>query len=66
MDDRLRNLTGHFLAQRHHLMAFIHALVGDDVVAEDIFQVVWLAVVRVADQGQVIDDMVATPDVSVE
>jgi RNA polymerase sigma-70 factor (ECF subfamily) len=56
MDQQRTQLTGRFMAERHALMAYIHALVQRAEVAEDIFQEVWLRLADAAERGVAIDD----------
>ena len=55
MADSLRELSAAFLARRHHLQAFIQAMVGDPHVAEDVFQDVWLALADAVERGRTIE-----------
>jgi len=54
MDDRTKEITTEFLANRQHLMSFIYGLVRDPQIAEDIFQETWLKLANAQQQGTVI------------
>ena len=54
MDDRTKEITTEFLANRQQLMSFIYGLVRDPQVAEDIFQGTWLKLANAQQQGTVI------------
>ena len=47
MPESLKDLSTQFLAGRHNLMAFIHWLVRDADIAEDILQDVWIKLAEV-------------------
>jgi len=54
MDDRTKEITTEFLANRQQLMSFIYGLVRDPQIAEDIFQETWLKLANAQQQGTVI------------
>jgi RNA polymerase sigma-70 factor (ECF subfamily) len=54
---KLEDLGAQFLAQRHHLMAFIFGLIRDPDAAEDILQEVWLRLSEASRKGVAIDDL---------
>ncbi len=56
MDQRRMELSARFMAERHALLAYIHALVQRADVAEDIFQEVWLRLADAADRDVAIAD----------
>lgn len=51
MRERLKELTRQFLSQRHHLLAFVHGLVRDWEVAEEILQEVWICLADAEEKG---------------
>ena len=53
MDDRTKEITTEFLANRQQLMSFIYGLVRDPQIAEDIFQETWLKLANAQQQGTV-------------
>lgn len=55
MDDRTKEMTAEFLANRQHLMAFIYGLVRDWQVSEDILQETWLKLANAIQQGTAIE-----------
>jgi RNA polymerase sigma-70 factor (ECF subfamily) len=54
MDEKTKEITTEFLANRRQLMSFIYGLVRDPQVAEDIFQETWLKLANAIQQGTVI------------
>ena len=54
MDDRTKEITTEFLANRQQLMSFIYGLVRDPQVSEDIFQETWLKLANVQQHGTII------------
>jgi len=54
MDDKTKEITTEFLANRQRLMSFIYGLVRDPQAAEDIFQETWLKLANAVQQGMVI------------
>jgi RNA polymerase sigma-70 factor, ECF subfamily len=55
MDDRTKQITTEFLANRQQLMSFIYGLVRNLQIAEDIFQETWLKLANSVQQGTVIE-----------
>lgn len=49
--NQLRDLSTHFIADRHNLMAYIYALVREANLTDDIFQEVWLQMAKAVEQG---------------
>lgn len=57
MNETLKEQTRCFLAQRRHLLAFIHGLVRDADTAEELLQEVWIRLAEAAEKGTAIDDV---------
>src|SRR5262245_62774232 len=57
MNETLKEQTRRFLTQRQHLLAFIHGLVRDADVAEELLQEVWIRLAEAAEKGTQIDDV---------
>ena len=55
MDERSKQITTEFLANRQQLMSFIYGLVRNPQIAEDIFQETWLKLLNSIQQGTVIE-----------
>lgn len=52
-------LSGRFLEERHRLFAYIYAMIRSRHVAEDLFQDVYLTLVRTSERGEAINDLPA-------
>lgn len=57
MGETLKELTRRFLAQRQPLLAFLHGLVRDADVAEELMQEVWLRLAEACEKGTDILDL---------
>ena len=55
MDERTKQITTEFLANRQQLMSFIYGLVRNPQISEDIFQETWLKLANSTQQGTVIE-----------
>jgi RNA polymerase sigma-70 factor (ECF subfamily) len=55
MDERSKQMTTEFLANRQQLMSFIYGLVRNPQIAEDIFQETWLKLANSMQHGPVIE-----------
>lgn len=56
MGEQKKRYELEFIADRYRLMAFIHGMVKDHHVAEDVFQEVWLKLAAATEQGVVIEN----------
>jgi RNA polymerase sigma-70 factor, ECF subfamily len=52
MADRIKALSTQFMAERHALLGFIHGMVRDLAVAEDILQEVWIRLADAAERDE--------------
>jgi RNA polymerase sigma factor (sigma-70 family) len=57
MSELFRDISAKFLADQHTLMAFIHAMLHDYHVSQDIFQETWLQLVDAMEKGVEIRDV---------
>lgn len=57
MNNKYEALSKEFLNQRHSLMAFIRGMLRDDVIADDIFQEVWVQLYQACENGTEIQDL---------
>lgn len=54
VEQRIRELSALFMAQRHALLGFIYGMVRDSAAAEDILQEVWLRLADASERNEVI------------
>jgi len=57
MGETIKDLTRRFLSRRQPLLAFLHGLVRDADVAEEMLQEVWLRLAEAVEKGQDVRDV---------
>jgi RNA polymerase sigma-70 factor (ECF subfamily) len=57
MNETLKELTRRFLGQRQQLLAFIHGMVRDVDVAEELLQEVWIRLAEAAEKDIAVQDV---------